>query len=87
MAGMIIPSKSLNDKYKLKDFQDDFLKLFDLYSKPVSIKFGAFNNTVEVTNESGRVELYKITRGATGQIIKIQNVSENITTDVDWGGN
>lgn len=86
MAGMIIPSKTLNDKYKLSDFQNDFNKLFDLYSKPVKIKFGNFNNTIEVTNESGRTEIYSIVRQA-GQISKVINTTENITTKIEWGGN
>lgn len=81
--GLIIPQKTLSDKYKLKDFQDDFIKLYQAYSLPVKVEFIHDENSIYVTDDSGKVTHYKFQKeGYT--IVKIDNLTDGTSMTMEW---
>lgn len=81
-----IPTKTLQDNFKLNDFQKDFTDLLALSlsatSKPIRIEFTNMS-TMEVFYDDGRFVQYRFERTGT-QITKILNLTDNREIIIKW---
>lgn len=81
-----IPGKTLEDNFKLRDFQGDFSALLGLtlnaLAKPSRIQFTNMSG-MEVTYEDGRRVQYMFERVGK-QITKIINLTENKEIVITW---
>lgn len=82
-----IPSKSLEDNFKLSDFQGDFTELLKLVLKanaaPKKIDFTRMNE-LDVVLDSGDLIQYRFEKNESGQISKIINLTDNKETIIIW---
>lgn len=81
-----IPAKTLEDNFKLKDFQNDFSGVLALalsaIAKPSRIEFTNMSG-MKVRYEDGRVVDYRFERVGQ-QISKIINLTENKEMIISW---
>lgn len=81
-----IPTKSLEDNFKLNDFQKDFTDLMELalfsLAKPKRIDFTRMNG-MDVMYDNGKIVSFGFERRGQ-QITKIINLTDNKETTINY---
>lgn len=83
-----IPSKTLEDNFKLADFQKDFSSLLEVMlgviAKPKVMNITS--NSMTVTFENNVSKSFLIERNIQGKIAKITNTTDKKVLDINWEG-
>lgn len=81
-----IPSRSLEDNFKLSDFQGDFTELLNLVlsynAKIVKLDFTQMNELSVLYDNNKKID-YRFERQGS-QITKIINMTDNKETIINW---
>lgn len=81
-----IPSKTLDDNFKLFHFQEDFLTLLNMtlstLAKPKRIDFKV-NNEMTVVYDNGNIVQFRFEKLGKN-ITKIINLTESKETNIEW---
>lgn len=80
-----IPSKTLEDKFKLKDFQMDYSELLELLelsvAQPVQVNHPNFDE-MEFVYSNGARKLYRFVK-SNNLIVRVINLTDNKVTEIN----